>query len=159
MRGTKAIASAGALAAAGALAVAASAVAGPGDTPDPSGAAGTVKLVRADCSTVDCKGKPIRAIVAALRGDRIVAATRTGPRGRYALTLPPGDYKLRARPLARHAHCKRVRPHVIVCRRAHHRRHIRCRPVAVTVPQGEFVRAPIRCHRVAPGDEHPSDDG
>jgi hypothetical protein len=157
MRGTNRAAGAGALLAACALAVASSAAAGPAEGPDFSGVAGTVKLVRADCSTVDCEGKPIRAIVAAIRHDRIVAATRTGPRGHYKLTLRPGDYTLSARPLARRAHCRRVRPHVIVCRRAHHRRHIRCRPVEVTVPNGEHVRAPITCHRVAPEEEPPSD--
>jgi hypothetical protein len=159
MRGTKKAAGASALIAACALAVASSAAAGPAEGPDLSGVAGTVKVVPADCPTVDCVGKPIRATVAAIKDDRIVAATRTGPRGRYTLTLRPGDYTLRARPLARHAHCRRVRPHVIVCRRAHHRRHIRCRPVDVTVPKGEYVRAPIRCHRVAPEEEPPKNDG
>ena len=149
------LAGVGALAMAGILGAASSATAGPAQPPDPSGVAGTVKLVRAECSTVDCEEKRIRATVAALKGDRIVAATRTGPRGRYVLTLRPGDYTLRARPLARHAHCRRVRPRVIVCRRAHHRRHIRCAPVSVTVPEGEYVRAPIRCHAVEPPSTDP----
>jgi hypothetical protein len=151
------LAGAGALALAGTLLVASGAAAGPAHAPDLSGVAGKVTLVRADCPAVGCDGVPLRATVAALKGHRVIAATRTGPRGRYVLTLRPGDYTLRARPIARHARCHRVRPHVIVCRRAH-RRHVRCTPVEVTVPKGEYVRAPITCHRITKEDE-PSTEG
>jgi hypothetical protein len=159
MRWTKTAAGAGALAAACALVVAAGVTAGPAGTPDLSGVVGKVSLVPNDCPAVDCEGRPIRARVAAFKRHRLIAASLTGRKGHYALTLRPGDYTIRARPVARHVRCRRVRPHVIVCKRGHYRRHIRCVPVEVTVPEGEYVRAPITCHRIARKPEPASEVG
>jgi Carboxypeptidase regulatory-like domain len=96
-----------------------------GGTTD-SGIEGRV-LLGPQCPVVSqasrCPDKPVSAEVVAMRlEDRKVFRVRSGANGRFRIALPPGTYEVQALATANAMFAK---------------------PITVTVPAGEFVRADV----------------